>query len=163
MLQWLYTYVNSLSSMFHLFFIRMLQSCLFGCYICSHTYVVSVFQVFFVSVSDASIKCFIFLFLMLHSNVFKSISGGSRGIRVGSWRGRERSPRASNIRLTRAHAWTRENVLRPTPERLSTSSSAILGPNTPLPTTASRATRRPPRCQQRSFFLPAQAATCHRR
>jgi hypothetical protein len=76
---------KSLFPMFHLFFRRMLQVCLSGCYICftymlqmfylDVAYVCNGFQVFFMcfaSVSDACFKCFIYLFFMLkvlHLNV----------------------------------------------------------------------------------------------
>jgi hypothetical protein len=67
-----------LSPMFHLFFKRMLQVCLFGCCIQFYPYVTSVLSgcciSVFASVSDACFKCFICLFCMLqvlHLNVSK--------------------------------------------------------------------------------------------
>jgi hypothetical protein len=119
MLQWLYTYVNSMSLIFHLFFRRMLQVCLFGYCIYSHTYVASILSeccvclqwfssVFQVFLPDASIKCSIFLsFLMLqvlHSNVLKVY----RVVHVGcAWEagGGASGPHG---RTARAPAWPRD-------------------------------------------------------
>jgi hypothetical protein len=97
---------KSMSPMFHLFFKRMLQACLFECCICFHTYVASVFiwmlcmfcngfQVFFTNVSDTCFKYFICLSICckccirMFSKVDLSVA---HGLHMESWRGREQSP-----------------------------------------------------------------------
>jgi hypothetical protein len=96
---------KSLSPMFHLFFSRMLQACLFGRCICFHTHNASIlsgccvcFSNVFACVLDVCFKCFIYLFLYVASvasKCFKSRSGVTHRIRMGSWRGHERSPWAT--------------------------------------------------------------------
>jgi hypothetical protein len=137
MLQWLYMYISSLSPMFHLLLRRTLQACLDAAYVFTHilevfyldiVYVCNCFQMF-LQLFQMHVQVFRLFFLYVASvasECFKNRLGVIHGIHVGSWRrcgtcdvrrrraprGCEMQARVSNVRLTRAHAWTRENELQ---------------------------------------------------
>jgi hypothetical protein len=90
--------------MFHTYVTIVLSRC----YICLQW-----FSIVFASVSDACFECFICLLLYVASGYFKSRSGVTYGMRVGSGRGTS-GPRAGDVRATRAHAWTRDTKGKPT-------------------------------------------------
>ena len=139
MLQWLFTYVAIVCPQcFICFFRRMLQACLSGCCICfTHmlqvfyldvVYVCNYFQLFLqvFQMHVSNVSSVFFYVTSVASGCFKSRSGVAHWIRVGSRRGRERSPRerrsgdtgpawaqvmqerSSNVWVTWAHAWTRK-------------------------------------------------------
>jgi hypothetical protein len=105
MLQWLHTYVASVCPQcFIYFFICMLQAYLSGCCIC-FTHTVQVFYLDVVYVFNGfqlllqvfqmhvlSVSFFIFVCCICCIRMFQSRSGVAHRMRVGSERGRDRSP-----------------------------------------------------------------------